>query len=206
MPFWSKKTDAGAPAASAAPDARPSAAASVDKPKLTDASTEPSALTEEERQKAAATSKNVLAAFGEIASMLMRSPAHKHHSLADLEWLVAPAVTTGQFSVAGAQSKTSGFVTPVGAVMWASVSPEVDKRLSESLKEPFRLQPAEWKSGDILWLIDVVGDPKVTRAIIKRLSECEWGGRPVRFRARDQNGAMRVGVLTLSQDGAAPPG
>jgi hypothetical protein len=34
----------------------------------------------------------------------------------------------------------------------------VDKRLSENLTAPIRLRPDEWKSGDILWLVDAIGD------------------------------------------------
>src|SRR5262249_50333136 len=92
-------------------------------------------------------------AFSQIVALLMPSPRHKHFSLADLEWLVVPALTSGQYAVAEAKIKDRLSV-PAAAVLWASVSPEVDKRLSEALNSPIRLQPAEWKSGDILWLVE----------------------------------------------------
>ena len=179
MAFWTKKSeDAATP-----PVANDPGAAS---------------MTPEGREKAVAQSKKILAAFGEITSVLMRSPNHKHHSIADLEWLVVPAVTTGQFSVAGGHAKSNGLLVPMAVVFWASVSEDVDKRLSASLKDPIKLQPNEWKSGDILWLVDAVGDPKFTRALVKKLAEREWGGKSVRFKGRDKDGAVKIGSFGAS--------
>lgn len=48
----------------------------------------------------AAVSKLISATIGEIAVIFSRSPAHKHHTFADLEWMVLPAVLTGQVYVA----------------------------------------------------------------------------------------------------------
>jgi hemolysin-activating ACP:hemolysin acyltransferase len=87
-------------------------------------------------------------ALGQIVTILMRSPQHKQHPLADLEWLVLPAVLSGQCRVARAQQ--SGIAVPVGVALWASVSTAVDQRLSD-LSVPWRLQSDEWRSGDIPW-------------------------------------------------------
>ena len=46
---------------------------------------------------------------------------------------------------------------PWGSRAATSVSPEVDKRLSESKDKPPRLKPEEWTSGDIVRVIEVVG-------------------------------------------------
>jgi cytolysin-activating lysine-acyltransferase len=61
--------------------------------------------------------------LGQIVTILMRSPQHKQHPLADLEWLVLPAVLSGQFRVAQAQ--------PVGhrSARWGSpLGERVDRR------------------------------------------------------------------------------
>ena len=42
---------------------------------------------------------------------------------------------------------------PVITASWAFVSPQVDARLS---KGQVKLAPQEWKSGTILWLIDII--------------------------------------------------
>src|SRR4029079_4132083 len=101
------------------------------------------------------------ASFGQVVSVLMRSSQHKHLALTDLEWLVVPALTAGQFAVANMKSKEGGPSVPAAVVLWASVSPEVDQRLSANLSAPIRLRPDEWKSGDILWLIEAVGDGRL---------------------------------------------
>ena len=57
--------------------------------------------------------KHIAASFGQIVTLLMRSPADKAITLQDLEWMVVPAIMTGQFAVADAQSKETGVVMPV---------------------------------------------------------------------------------------------
>jgi|SRR5271166_4173976 len=131
-------------------------------------------------------------ALGQIASVLMRSPQHKHYSLADLEWLVLPAVLSEQFRVAQAQQ--SGAPTPVGVALWASVSADVDKRLSD-LSVPARLRPDEWRSGDIPWLMELVCDARVQQALLKDLGETTFKGRAIKMRVRGADGKMQVGTL-----------
>ena len=152
-------------------------------------------LSEEQRRKLASASKMVAAAFGEIVSLLMRTPNYKSLPLSDLEWFVVPAVASGQFSLAEAQSKTSGITQPMGVVLWARVSADVDKRLHDGLDQPIRLKPAEWTSGDIVWLIEAAGESRVIEALIKRMRETIWAGRPVRLRARDKDGKSAVGTM-----------
>lgn len=91
----------------------------------------------------------------------------------DLEWFVMPALSTGQFSIADAQSKTVGYSLPIGVVLWARVSPEVDKRLAANLDQPVRLKPDEWTSGDIYWLMEAVGDSRVIGPMLKGLGTSE---------------------------------
>lgn len=87
-------------------------------------------------------------------------------------------------------------VAPVGVVFWARVSPEVDQRLTERIAtEPVRLQPPEWRSGPIIWIVDAVGEHKVVEAMLTRLLETEWKGQEVRLRAHSKDGGYKVGVL-----------
>ena len=152
-------------------------------------------LSEEQRRKLASASKMVAAAFGEIVSLLMRTPNYKHLMLSDLEWFVVPAVASGQFSLAEAQSKSSGITQPMGVVLWARVSPEVDQRLHEALDQPVKLKPGDWTSGDILWLIEAAGEARVIEALVKRMRETVWAGKTVKLRARGQDGKAAVGTL-----------
>ncbi|HJQ61206.1 MAG TPA: toxin-activating lysine-acyltransferase [Vineibacter sp.] len=153
------------------------------------------ALPAEELQRRAALAKRLAGAFGEIVSVMMRSEPHRLTYLAELEWLVVPAIVSGQFSIADAQSKSHGAVTPVAAVLWASVSPEIDARLSAHPGRPIRLKPAEWKSGDIVWIVEAIGDPRALNPMLKSLRQREWKDRTIKTRTLDAQGRPVVKEL-----------
>lgn len=131
----------------------------------------------------AARSKHLQASFGEIVGLLMRTPKLERLTLSSLEQMVVPAITTGQFMIAEAQAKDSGFMTPVAAVLWASVSEEIDRRLSDNTGEPVKLDPKDWKSGDIPWAILAAGDQRVLKALVQRIQETALKGRQLKFRS-----------------------
>jgi cytolysin-activating lysine-acyltransferase len=155
----------------------------------------PTELSTEARRKNAASSKRLTSAFGEIVSILMRSPKHQASTIADLEWLVVPPVVTGQFSLAEAQSKSNGLITPIAVVLWAAVSKDVDARLSDEPDKPIKLAPPEWKGGDIVWIVEALGEPRVLEAMMKQLASKQWAGKQVKLRARGKDGKMAVAVL-----------
>ncbi|MGI9381733.1 MAG: toxin-activating lysine-acyltransferase [Methyloligellaceae bacterium] len=143
--------------------------------------------------------KLLAAAFGEIVSVLMRSPHYKHYSLTDLEWLVVPPLLNNQFSLAEAHNKEGGFAAPVGVALWASVSEEVDQKLAEGLDRPVRLRPDEWRSGDILWMVDAVGAPQTVNALLERLGSTVFQNKPFKIRAADNEGKRSVKVVQASE-------
>jgi hemolysin-activating ACP:hemolysin acyltransferase len=138
------------------------------------------------------TIRQVDVTLGQIVTVLMRSPQHKQRPLADLEWLVLPAVRSGQCRVAQAQQ--SGIAVPVGVALWASVSTAVDARLSD-LSVPVRLQPDEWRSGDIPWLVELVADTPTQQALLKHLGETVFKGRGIKMRVRDADGMTQIGTF-----------
>jgi cytolysin-activating lysine-acyltransferase len=141
---------------------------------------------------ATSTVRKVDVTLGQIVPILMRSPQHRERPLSDLEWLVLPAILHGQFRVAQAQQ--SGFAVPVGVALWASVSTAVDQRLSD-LSAPWRLQPDEWRSGDIPWLVELVADPPTQQALLKHLGETVFKGRGIKMRVRDAEGKTQIGTF-----------
>jgi hemolysin-activating ACP:hemolysin acyltransferase len=155
------------------------------------------ALPPEELKKRAAQAKLKAAAFGEVVAVLMRSAPYRATTLAELEGLVVPAVLTGQFSLAEVQSKQNGLMAPVGVVFWALVSADVDQRLSAELNTPIKLAPQEWKSGEIVWVVDAVGDQRVITPMLQGLAKGTWYGKPVKMRVRDKDGRVRVGTITF---------
>src|SRR5215470_16797533 len=150
------------------------------------------AASTKESQRLAVSAIRQSVAFAQIVSVLMRSPRYRHYTLGDLEWLVVPALATGQWRVVGAQSKQNGVSIPVAVALWAMVSAEVDKKLSENLHVPIRLRPDEWRSGDILWLVDAVGDPRAVPQVLKQLLETSFKGREAKVRAAGEDGKITV--------------
>jgi len=95
----------------------------------------------------AAAAKTVSQVLGEITWLMTQSPRHKVMTLADLEWLVMPAILLQQFRIfyKGEQ--------PAGVVLWALADDIVAKRIDAGTT---RLTAAEWKSGTMMRIVDVV--------------------------------------------------
>ena len=181
--------------------AAPSSAAAAGAPGAAAVQAPP--LPEDELRNRMLQARNLLATFGEIVSLMMQQPNGKHHSLADLEWMVVPALQSNQYAVAQAQSKTNGFVAPVAFVLWASVSEDVDQRLMANINAPIRLAPAEWTSGNIVWLVEAFGDRAAINSMIGTLREKQWKDRLVKLRSRDNEGKPAIQAITAPQPPAA---
>jgi len=153
----------------------------------------PTGLTEKIRRDAAAL-RNALA-FTQALGVLMRSPHYKDYKLADLEWLVIPPLMTGQFRIGEAKPDTQGPSLPVAVVFWASVSPDVDRRLMEAKGPAPRLKPEEWKSGDIIWLVHAAGETRFVRSVIDQLMKTTFKEREIKVLASDRDGNAKVHVL-----------
>jgi cytolysin-activating lysine-acyltransferase len=157
---------------------------------------EPAAvLSKDELRKRAAVAKQVSSSFADIVTLLMRSETERNRKLSDLEWMVVPAMQTGQFAVAEAQSQETGVVAPLGVVLWAMVSPEVDKRLTTEVGQPMKLAPGEWRSGEIPWIVAAFGDNKVVGQLFEQLSKNVFTKQPAKLRARDKEGKPFIGRL-----------
>jgi cytolysin-activating lysine-acyltransferase len=152
-------------------------------------------LSKDELRRRAAVAKQVSSSFADIVTLLMRSETERNRTLADLEWMVVPAMQTGQFAVAEAQSQETGVVAPLGVVLWAMVSTEVDKRLIAEAGQPMKLEPGEWRSGDIPWIVAAFGDNKVVGQLFEQLSKNVFTKQPAKLRARDKDGKPFVGRL-----------
>ena len=147
------------------------------------------------QQIAGAVSKLISATIGDCAVVFSKSSAHKHYSLADIEWMILPAVVTGQVYVAEAQHKENGARVPVAVVLWARVSAETDQRLTANFGQKIRLRPGEWQSGDIFWIIDVAGDPQAIEIALRQLSVTVFKDVPTRIVVADTQGQPSVAFL-----------
>ena len=187
------------PKSSAKPAARPAAAAQQPAKAMANANAA-------QAQRAAALSN--------IVALMIRDPKFRVMKIADLEWLVMPAIVAGQWQLAqgttpAAEKKPGapaqpGRMFPVAAALWARVSPAVDARLSSNLDKPMMLKPQEWTSGDIIWIIAVPGQAQYLKKFLEHLQASVFKGRTVKIRSV-ANGKPAVRTLEDLLGKAAAP-
>ena len=130
--------------------------------------------------------------FGEIVWLMTQSPLHRHFALAELEWMVMPALLLNQFRVFHDNGR------PIGAATWAYLSEDAETKISSNFP---KLRPDEWKSGDRCWLVDLVAphatvENRIVAMIIADLSRTALKG--VRFKFHKVGGApgkREIGVI-----------
>lgn len=140
----------------------------------------------------AVASKLAAAAFGEITAVLMRSPLHANLPIGELQWAVLPAVLNRQFSLIHVQTPDGRVAGPLGVVLWASVSPEIDAKLMASLGKPLRLTPKDRRSGTIHWITDAVGAPAHVNQVLARLRQPVFKSQPVKVVVKGADGTLTV--------------
>jgi hemolysin-activating ACP:hemolysin acyltransferase len=152
-------------------------------------------LTEQQKQASLAHAHQVHASLGGLVSVMMRSPRYQAVPLGYVQALLSPAIGTGQFAIANAHDKERGLAAPVALVLWASVSPEVDARLSALGDKPMVLPMQDWRSGDIPWLMALVGDQRVAQPLLTNLQDKTFKGRALKARIKE-NGAVVVRTVS----------
>jgi hemolysin-activating ACP:hemolysin acyltransferase len=146
-------------------------------------------------------------ALANIVTLMLQSPTHQLLNLSDLRWKVWPPLMLGQLAIE-TKLDQSGSRQPVAAMIWASVSAEVDARLSSNLSAPIQLRPDEWRSGDILWIADIVGDTSIGHALVKKVLLTTLAGRKVRVRSLNGDGKpvlLEINDSTVSVVGTSAP-
>jgi hemolysin-activating ACP:hemolysin acyltransferase len=200
MSFFSKKSkdQPTPPPAAKAAAAAPARTAAAPPARVNGAAAPEAAPLNPEQIKAGfERSRRTLIALGEIASVLMKSAEYRNMTLANLQALAAPAISTGQFMVLTAHQKSRGAAAPVALALWANVSAEVDRKLSQADGQNVALTPADWSSGDIAWLIVVAGDQRTLPALIAQLQKTKLKDKVIKLRTKDESGAMSVRTLPV---------
>lgn len=149
-------------------------------------------------------SRRTLVALGEVVSVLMKTPEYRNATLATVQSMVGPAIMSGQYLVLTAHEKARGASAPVALAMWANVSEEVDRKLSQPDGQSVVLNAADWTSGKIAWLTVLAGDQRTLPALMGRLQQTTLKGRVVKYRAKGEDGRMQV--RTLPPPGQGKPG
>ncbi len=136
-----------------------------------------------------ARARMLAASLGEIATVMMRIPSHRATTLAQIEAMVVPAVVTGQYTI------ITGNTGPIGFVLWASVSAEVDQRLASDANASFQLRSQDWTSGDQIWLIEAIGEHRAMDVMMQGLRERAWAGKTVKLWAKAPDGTLQVSAI-----------
>lgn len=136
--------------------------------------------------------KDALSAFAQIVTMLMRAPEARGLTLADLEWLVVPALKHSQAVIAEVRNPNGAGKMPMGLLLWASVSAEVDQRLQHDPAVLPRLAPEEWTSGPNKWVVAGLGNKEVVQAMLGQLARGALSGQRIKVRAKGPDGRIQI--------------
>jgi cytolysin-activating lysine-acyltransferase len=132
--------------------------------------------------------------LGEICWLMSQSAYHRHFSIADLEWMVMPAILAEQFRVFRAEQGP-----PLGVALWAFLSEEVEARFRAQVDSGAgaRLKPDEWNCGDRLWIVEIIAPQasdhnNLMQLMVDDLAANVFAGQPFRFHSADRVTGKRV--------------
>lgn len=134
-------------------------------------------------QAPAGAAKKVSEVLGEIVWLMSQSPLHKQFFISDLEWLVMTPVLLQQFRLFYDKDK------PIGVTFWATVNDEVEERLKAGTS---RLRPQDWKSGDKLWVVEVIAPFGGAEEMVKDLKAKVFAERDLKYLALNAQGQRNV--------------
>jgi cytolysin-activating lysine-acyltransferase len=137
---------------------------------------------ERQRDVAAKHAKALLAKLpllGPVVWLYMHAPSHKHLFLTDVEWMIIPPMALNQYKLYMKEE------APLAYASWAYVDEETEKRL---LAGRIRLAPKDWKSGERLWLIDLVAPFGGGKDVLKDIRDNVFPTRPIKQLVPDADG------------------
>ncbi len=128
-----------------------------------------------------------IALLGNAVWLLTQTPTHKHLFIADTEWMTIPPIALDQFRlwrqgnvpVAFAKQCLRAFATRCRALVarGAYLSIEAEERMQQGVR---RISPMDWKSGENLWLMDLIAPFGGQDAAMKELKEKVFKGASVK--------------------------
>lgn len=123
-------------------------------------------------------SRNTVAhMLGEVAFLFAQSPTHRHLTFGDIEWLLIPPMALEQYRVYRDGEE------PKAVVLWAHLSEEAESKLMTPRP---KLSPADWNSGDRVWIIEVVApgatdENRMVDGILTELTQTALQGKTINF-------------------------
>ncbi len=123
--------------------------------------------------------------LGEALLVVLNSNAHRlTFFVADLEWLLLPALMKEQFRLYKDKDNK-----PVGLILWAYVNEEVDKRLELGIG---KLGLDDWNSGENLWIIDLIAPLGGGEKMLEELKKSSFKGKKFKYQSVDNSGNRKI--------------
>jgi cytolysin-activating lysine-acyltransferase len=129
------------------------------------------------------------AVLGQVVWLMLQMPASRHFFLADLEWMVLPPILLNQYRLFRNGNRVVAFAA------WGYLSEEAEARLQQP--NP-RLSPADWKSGDRLWLVQMFAPFGHTEAALKDLQATSLAGKGFNLHRISAEGTRTTQHIGLS--------
>jgi cytolysin-activating lysine-acyltransferase len=168
--------------------------------------------------------RTVAEALGQIVWLLSQSPMHRELKIKDLEWSFMPAVLHEQFRVfrfgplpGSADMDPASFAKaglsresleqlPLGVAIWASLSADAEAKLEKGEK----LTPQEWRSGDRVWLVELISpfatpENRISEAMLLDLMQGPFRSTAFNLHRTDPNTGRRDKVHVANHVSAARP-
>jgi cytolysin-activating lysine-acyltransferase len=108
--------------------------------------------------------------LGPVTWLMMQQSATRHTLLSELEWRVMPALVLDQAKIYMREN------APIAYVSWAKMSEHSAARYKNP---PHHLMAADWKSGDQIWIIDLITPFGGGQEVMKDLREKVFAGHTV---------------------------
>ncbi len=130
--------------------------------------------------------------LGAVAWLMMQQAGARHTLLSELDWRVMPPLVLEQAKLYMRDG------APIAYVSWAKFSNVAAQRYLEA---PHHLTAADWKSGDQVWIIDLIAPFGGAPDVMKELREMLFIGQAIHQLMPDAQGQAKT--LTWPAVGAA---
>ena len=134
-----------------------------------------------------------LPAVGPVIMLYLQSSHRRFQFISDLEWLLLPPLVQGQCKLYMKKEY------PISFISWAFLDEESEKRI---LQNGGKLRSEDWKSGDRLWVIDIVAPFGGVENMLRDIQKNEFPGRSLKIIAPDpKSGGITTRELPAFNDG-----
>jgi cytolysin-activating lysine-acyltransferase len=166
---------------------------------------------------ASGTPRTVAEALGQITWLFSQSPLHQQLKIKDLEWSVMPAIMVEQFRLfyfgplpglenVKPEDFLPGFTKegleqmPLGVAFWGYLNEAAEAKVDKGE----RLAPDEWKSGNNLWLLELITpfatpENKLTEVMFADLLQGPFKGKRFSLHRTDPKTGQKT-KFTIGED------